>query len=136
MKKIILLFLLLMTNVQATTYLQINGVSLHDSPGFNEFNYGAGIEQTISDNWTIAAGWYKNSEYKGSAYTYGRYSFYKTESWDLGVGAGVVTGYKKMNVMPMFFPEACYKYICGIFLPKISQDGANALGFHLRLPIN
>ena len=133
---VITLFFLLATNTQATTYLQINGVSFHDSPGYNEFNYGAGIEQTVSDNWTIAAGWYRNSDYKGSVYTYGRYSFYKTESWDLGLGAGLVTGYKRMDVLPMVFPEACYVYVCGIFLPKVSQEGANVLGIHLRIPFH
>ena len=52
---------------QAETYIQLNGVSVHDRPGFNGFNYGAGVEQTISDRWTVAGGWYRNSEYRGSA---------------------------------------------------------------------
>jgi hypothetical protein len=44
----------------------------------NEFNYGAGIEQTVADRWSIAGGWFRNSEYRGSAYAYGRYAVYKT----------------------------------------------------------
>jgi hypothetical protein len=137
MKKLLTIFLIVFnTNAFATTYVQLNGVSIHDAPGFNGFNYGLGIEQTISENWNVAVGWYKNSEYRGSTYAYGRYALHKTENWDFGVGVGVVTGYKTMNVMPMAFPEVCYQYFCGIFIPKINQDGANALGFHLRLPIN
>jgi hypothetical protein len=119
----------------AETYLQINGTSLHDKPGYNQFNYGAGIEQTVSEDWNVAAGWYRNSEYHGSAYAYGRYSFYRSGPWDLGVGIGAVTGYQRMRVLPMAFPEACYSYLCMIALPQVEPSGASVLGFHLRVPI-
>jgi hypothetical protein len=137
LKKILTIFLIILnTNIQAATYVQLNGVSIHDASGFNGFNYGIGIEQTVSENWNFAAGWYKNSEYRGSTYAYGRYTLHKTENWDFGVGVGLVTGYKTMNVMPMIFPEICYEYFCGIFIPKVNQYGANAFGLHLRIPIN
>ena len=129
------LFILFFNLAQAETYIQINGVSLHDRPGYNQFNYGAGIEQTVSENWNIASGWYRNSEYRGSAYAYGRYSFYRNGSWDLGIGVGVVTGYQRMSVLPMAFPEVCYSYFCAVALPQVDPKGASVLGLHLRVPI-
>ena len=120
----------------AQTYVQINGVSIHDKSGYNQFNYGAGIEQTITDRWTVAGGWYRNSEYRGSTYGYARYSVYKVGPWNLGVGAGLVTGYNSYTVAPMAFPELCYSYLCAVAIPQVNAGGASALAFHLRLPIN
>lgn len=120
----------------AETYIQINGASVHNRPGFNEFNYGVGIEQTITDRWTVAGGWYRNSEYRGSTYGYARYSVYKDGPWDIGVGGGLVTGYNSYTVAPMAFPEVCYNYLCAIAIPQVNAGGASALAVHLRLPIN
>ena len=120
----------------AETYVQINGASVHDRPGFNGFNYGAGIEQTINKDWTIAGGWYRNSEYRGSTYGYARYSVYKDGPWDIGVGIGAVTGYQRMRVLPMAFPEVCYSYLCAIALPQVEPSGASVLGVHLKIPVN
>lgn len=121
---------------QAQTWVQVNGVSVHDQPGYNGFNYGAGIEHTVTNNWTVAAGWYQNSEYRGSTYAYGRFSFYKKDDWDLGLALGAVTGYQRTTVLPMAFPEACYAWTCALFLPRVEQTGASVLGLRLRIPIN
>jgi hypothetical protein len=122
--------------VSAETYVQINGASVHNQPGFNGFNYGAGVEQTISKNWTIAGGWYRNSEYRGSAYGYARYSVYREGPWDIGVGAGLVSGYSSYHITPMAFPEVCYNYLCAIAIPQVNSTGASALALHLRIPVN
>jgi hypothetical protein len=127
--------MLLCSQVLAETYVQLNGVSVHDRTGFNGFNYGAGIEHAVADRWTVAGGWFRNSEYRGSAYAYGRYAVYKNKSWDIGVGAGLVTGYESYTVAPSLFPEVCYIYFCAIALPQVKTNGANALAFHLRVPI-
>jgi hypothetical protein len=121
---------------QAQTYLQINGASLHDRSGYNGFNWGAGLEQGITDRWTMAAGWYYNSEYRGSTYTYSRYAFYKQDSWDIGMAVGAVTGYNRATVVPMAFPEVCYAWVCGLFAPRVESTGANVVGFRLRIPVN
>ena len=135
MKIILVVVSILFFNLaNAETYLQINGASIHDKPGYNQFNYGAGIEQTVSKNWNVAGGWYRNSEYRGSAYAYGRYSVYRG-SWDLGIGVGAVTGYQRMAVLPMAFPEVCYEYLCGLFLPQVEPSGASVIGLHLKLPV-
>ena len=121
---------------QAQTYVQINGISLHDQSGYNGFNYGAGIEQTLNEKWNLAGGWYYNSEYRGSTYAYARYSIYRRDRWDLGLAVGAVTGYRRAAVVPMAFPEACYGWACALFAPKIEPTGANVVGIRLRIPVN
>ena len=118
------------------TYLQINGVSVHDRPGYNEFNYGAGIEHTLEKNWNVAGGWYRNSERRGSGYVYGRYAVYRQGHWDIGVAVGAVTGYRRADVLPMAFPEMCYSWVCAVALPRVETTGANAVGLRLRIPVN
>jgi hypothetical protein len=125
-----------LSTVSAQTYVQVNGISLHDRSGFNGINYGAGLEQGITDRWTLAGGWYRNSDYRGSTYAYGRYAFYKNDAWDIGVAIGAVTGYDPYPVAPTLFPEVCYSYFCAIALPRVKDTGANAVGFRLRIPVN
>ena len=131
----VVLFFISLT-AQAQTYLQINGASVHDRPGYNGLNYGAGIEQTVTGDWNVAAGWYRNSERRGGGYVYGRYSIYKQDSWDLGIAVGAVTGYRRAAVVPMAFPEVCYAWACTLILPRVDSTGANAIGLRLRIPVN
>lgn len=120
----------------AQTYIQINGLSLHDQSGYNGFNYGAGLEQSIDHRWSVAGGWYYNSDYRGSTYAYGRYAVYKQGRWDVGVALGAVTGYQRASVIPMAFPEACYSWACMLFAPRVESTGANVVGLRLRIPVN
>lgn len=122
--------------VQAQTLVQVNGVSVHDQSGYNGFNWGAGLEQVLDKNWSVAGGWYRNSEYAGSAYAYGRYAVYKKDSWDVGIAVGAVTGYQRASVLPMAFPEACWRWSCVLFVPRVDATGANAVGLRLRIPVN
>ena len=131
-----LLFFLAGAVCQAQTYIQINGVSAHDRSRFNGINYGAGVEHAVADRWSMAGGWYRNSEYRGSVYGYARYAVYKDGPWNIGVGAGLVSGYNSYTVMPMAFPEVCYSYLCAIAIPQVNANGANAVAVHLRVPIN
>ena len=110
---------------------QLNSLPNVIIPGSQIYGYVV----SVTDNWTVAGGWYRNSEYHGSTYAYGRYSFYKKDQWDLGIGIGAVTGYTTMKVMPMAFPEACYSWICAIFVPKIEPTGADVLALRARIPI-
>jgi hypothetical protein len=137
MKKISTIILLLWSLTgQAQTYVQVNGISVHDRAGFNGVNYGAGVEQTVTDQWSVAGGWYRNSDYRGSAYGYARYAVYKNGPWNVGVAGGLVTGYEPYTVAPTLFPEICYSYLCAVALPQVKTSGASALAFHLRVPIN
>ena len=136
--KILFLITLLVISVaiQAETYIQVNGVSVHDRPGYNGLNHGAGVEHTVAKDWTVAAGWYYNSERRGSGYAYGRYALYKRHSWDIGVAVGAVTGYQRASVIPMAFPEVCYAWACAMFAPRVEATGANVLGLRARIPVN
>ena len=136
--KLFLAFCLLFLNLtcHGQTYVQINGISVHDQPGYNGINYGAGVEHTVTRDWTMAGGWYRNSERRGSGYAYGRYALYKQDSWDLGIAAGAVTGYQRATVLPMAFPEVCYAWACAMFAPRVESTGANVVGVRLRIPIN
>jgi hypothetical protein len=118
------------------TYVQLNGASVHDQPGYNGLNYGAGVEYTLTQNWNVAGGWYYNSERRGSTYVYGRYAVYKKNSWDIGIGVGAVTGYQRAAVIPMAFPEVCYAWACAMFAPQVESTGANVVGLRLRIPVN
>lgn len=131
-----LLLIAVSTATSAETYLQLNGTSLHSKPGFNAANYGAGIEHDLDNNWSVAGGWYRNSEYNGSIYGYARYAVWKSGDWNFGIGAGLVTGYNSHKVLPMAFPELCYTYLCGLFLPQVEPTGASVVGLHLKLPIS
>ena len=133
---IFLVMLFSVVQTQAQTYMQVNGVSVHDQSGYNGFNWGAGLEQGITDRCTVAAGWYRNSEYRGSVYAYGRYALYKRDSWDIGIAVGAVTGYQRAAVIPMAFPEACRAWACAMFAPRVEATGANVVGLRLRIPIN
>jgi hypothetical protein len=136
MKLLIATLLVLASSLtSAETYVQLNGASVHDRSGFNGFNYGAGIEHAVADRWSVAGGWYRNSEYRGSAYGYARYAVHQDGLWNIGVGVGAVSGYNSYNVMPMAFPEVCYSYLCAIAMPQVNANGASALAFHLRVPI-
>lgn len=137
MKKIIFTVLFGWTlTAQTQTWVQINGISMHDRAGYNGLNYGAGVEQTVAKDWSVAGGWYRNSEYRGSTYAYGRYAVYKQDGWDLGIAIGAVTGYRRAAVVPMAFPEVCYAWACALFAPKIEATGANVIGLRLRIPVN
>ena len=136
MKALLALVLALnLSLTQAETYVQINGLSVHDQSGYNGFNYGAGLEQGITDRISVAGGWYYNSEYRGSVYAYGRYAVYKQGRWDVGVALGAVTGYQRAAVVPMAFPEVCYGWVCSLFAPRVEATGANVIGLRLRVPI-
>ena len=137
MKTIILCLVCLLPQIGlAGNFVNINGVSLHDQPGYNGFNWGAGIEHTVAQDWTVAGGWYYNSERRGSTYAYGRYAVYKQDRWDIGAAVGAVTGYRRAAVVPMAFPEVCYAWVCGLFAPRVENTGANVVGLRLRIPVN
>ncbi len=136
--KLLLACFLFFINVSchSNTYFQINGVSAHDRSGYNGLNFGAGIEHAVARDWTVAGGWYHNSERRGSTYVYGRYAIYKQDSWDIGIAVGAVTGYQRAAVVPMAFPEVCYAWLCAVAFPRVEATGANALGLRARIPIN
>jgi hypothetical protein len=56
-------------HAEPTTYwLNLGGISAHDSPGLNGVNPGLGIEARTSDVWAFGAGMYRNSDRRTSRY--------------------------------------------------------------------
>jgi hypothetical protein len=135
MKRLLFLLLFITTTANAESYLHLNGVSKHNKSGYNEQNWGAGYEQSINGNWTVAAGAYKNSEYRYSTYAYARYALYKKDQWDVGVNIGIVTGYYKQSVLPVALPEVCYSWVCSMIIPQAGGIEASAITARLRIPI-
>lgn len=131
----IILFIPTMFAHAQATYLQVNGASIHSKSGYNGFNPGLGLEREVSQNWNVAGGWYYNSNYQGSAYAYGRYSYYRQGGWDLGIGIGGATGYDKWVVMPIALPEFCYEWLCAVALPQLTSTGVSILVIHARIPL-
>jgi hypothetical protein len=135
MKRLLFLLLFITTTAGAESYVHLNGVSKHNKSGYNEQNWGAGYEQSISKDWTVAAGAYKNSEYRHSIYAYARYALYKKDQWDVGVNVGVVTGYGKQSVLPVALPEVCYNWVCSMIIPQVGGIEASAITARLRIPV-
>ena len=136
MKHLLLLLLFVASTAEAQSYVHVNGISKHNKSGYNEQNWGVGYEQAVADNWTVAVGTYKNSEYRHSTYAYGRYAMYKQDRWDIGLNVGIVTGYRTQSVVPVVLPEACYGWVCSMFIPQIGGIEASAITARLRIPID
>jgi len=136
MKHLLFLLLFITATANAESYLHLNGVSKHNKSGYNEQNWGAGYEQSISKDWTAAAGAYKNSEYRYSTYAYARYALYKKDQWDIGVNIGMVTGYSGQQLVPVALPEVCYGWVCSMIIPQVGDMAAGCIAARLRIPIN
>ena len=68
---------------------------------FRENNYGIGYRTETG----YLAGYYRNSEDRDGFYAGREFHFQVASHVRLGVMAGVVTGYKKRDVMPLLLPE-------------------------------
>lgn len=68
---------------------------------FRENNYGIGYRTETG----YLAGYYRNSEDRDGFYVGREFHFQVASHVRLGVMAGVVTGYKKRDVMPLLLPE-------------------------------
>lgn len=117
------------------TSLELNGFSFHDHKGYNGINWGLGLEKPLSDKTSVSVGWYENSINRTSLYASIRYSGYNHRDWDLGVRAGLVTGYR-WSVAPVLIPELCYKNLCAVYMPDIKFTNTNVIGFHIKVPLN
>lgn len=64
--------------------------------GYNEFNYGLGIEHTLSDEkWRVAGGFYRNSYFRTSWYGLIVREVWSIGNWKVGMAGGFLTGYTK-----------------------------------------
>ena len=74
--------------------------------GYNEKNWGLGIEQDIYKGWRFSVGTYRNSFSRRSTYIGGLYTpihFGNNSQWSFGGTLGLVSGYKG-GVLPYAAP--------------------------------
>ncbi len=123
MKKTIFALTILLANLalaeEAQEKLWINPgfISYHfdRDMGFNEKNYGLGLEYTIDNKWSVAIGRFKNSEYHMSNYFTAIYQPIHYGNFKFGGGIGVVNGYKGLyneksgDYFPMLSPILTYE---------------------------
>lgn len=113
------------------SYLQINGLSYHDTENryfydmnsgkrrpFNEVNLGAGIEYFATDHFGVMAGYYNNSYYDDSFYIGAiveTSSLFNQEVVGVGIQAGFVSGYNnhvpKQYLLADIFAPAVLPYL-------------------------
>jgi hypothetical protein len=62
---------------------------------YNESNFGLGYERRVSENWSLATGYYKNSFSRDTVYLFGAYTPYQLSGWRFGPLVGLVTGYER-----------------------------------------
>jgi len=82
--------------------------SRHHKRGYNEHNYGIGIENGIIGNWRAVGGIYRNSYYRQTLYAGAQYQPWQTGTWRGGVTVMLATGYEHRPV-PMAFPVISYE---------------------------
>ena len=64
------------------------------SKEYNESNLGLGIEQKLNSEWSISAGFFRNSFNRHTNYVFAGYTPLHFDSWRVGAVIGGVTGYE------------------------------------------
>jgi hypothetical protein len=78
--------------------------------GYNEINYGAGIESALPwDKWRVAGGFYRNSYYRTTWYALGVREIWTAGRWKLGVALGGATGYTRGRINLVAAPIAAWE---------------------------
>lgn len=145
MKKLLIALTLCATalTAQAQTFVTIGGISHHTTPTmasgqrYNNANFGLGIERQRGDI-TYAAGYYRNSEYRDSFYGTVSYLPIKAAGADIGVTAGLVTGYKRKDVAPMALFTACWTNVCLMAAPPVAvknEKSSGVINLHFRVEL-
>ena len=80
-------------------WLNLNGKSYHFNrdKGYNERNWGAGVQIFTSENTSWLIGHYQNSFYRPTNYVWYNYQPWRVGNVQLGVMGGLVTGYRARN---------------------------------------
>jgi hypothetical protein len=114
--------LLLVADVKANTWLDINLASIHgrdywiDYDGtrhpFNETNLGLGISHSLTQYISIGGGFYDNSFNKLTTYWGGEIHTSTYRNWQLGVAGAYLTGYEDtpMKSNALVLPTVTYEY--------------------------
>jgi len=124
-------------------WLNVGGFSRHfdRNRGFNEHNFGLGIEYRTSPSLSYMAGSYYNSVRKNTTYAAVNWQPWSVGSLKVGAAIGLMNGYPAMNSGGHFFaalPMASYEgRRFGVnlgLIPSIKNiDGAVILQFKVRI---
>lgn len=115
--------------IAADTWVTASFASYHfdRSKDYNERNFGAGLERSISENVRLVAGAYRNSFYRTSVYVGGVYAPLRAGVLSAGVVGGLVTGYQS-SVSPGLAPTVMLELpalgigLNALFLPKYGNS--------------
>lgn len=139
MRLVLLCFLFIASSAFAEgTYLTINGISHHfdRQHKYNETNVGLGVEQRLTADFSLNAGYYRNSFYKDTFYLGGSYTPLHLGPVGLGTSFARVTGYQEIKWAVV--PTIQYENEDGVgvnvmFLPPIkSKNFGGAVGLQLK----
>ena len=87
-------------HTDSRSYILANG----DTMKYNQMNSGLGLAYAFDDNISGEVGQYRNSQYVNS--NYAAIDFHTSNKFfNVGIAAGVVTGYKYSKYTPMFLPN-------------------------------
>lgn len=81
---------------EAQTYAVMTLTSFHfdRDKQYNENNVGLGLEHRVNDDWSISAGFFRNSFDRHTNYLFAGYTPVEVAGWRTGVVMGAVTGYE------------------------------------------
>jgi hypothetical protein len=107
--------------------------SLHSPSGFDNANYGAGLECRITKEIGAEVGVYRNSYGQGSAYVAGEYRHTFANNWAVGAAIGIATNYPEGTIpiggLTLHTPTVNGWGGRALFGPKARAHGAHVLHF-------
>jgi len=99
-----IVFMVLASPALSQTWLTVTTASHHfDRNDYEEQNWGLGLEHSLSEQWRVTAGIYRNSFSKTSIYVGGVYSPFAFGPAAVGVMGGLFTGYGD-HLQPVLAP--------------------------------
>ena len=107
--------------------------------GFNNVNTGLGIEASLTDSYSVTAGFFRNSDRETSRYI-GVYAMpYKIGAFKAGAAIGAFDGYPKMRDggwFPALIPTVAYEGsqfgLNVSFIPTVGDKLHGAVTFQLK----
>jgi hypothetical protein len=121
-------------------WVNFGGVSYHfdRDRGFNEKNFGIGLEYEFNKDWSLAVGQYRNSIDRTSHYAAVTYTPFHAGNFSFGAAAGTVDGYYFRNggFIPMAMPMATYETkhfgLNALYVPKM-KDISSVVGLQFKV---
>jgi len=121
----------LIANAQTYAVATITSWHFDRDKNYNESNFGLGIEQRLNQEWSISAGYFRNSFDRHTNYAFVGYTPVEVMGWRTGIVAGGVTGYED-GISPWFTGVATRDF-GSIGINIVIATSAIALQVKLRL---